>query len=311
MTMTLAHPAAEDLGRFVEGTLDDDASRAAVVEHIADCDECRIVVVDTAEFVEPASESHWHLWVGIAAAAVLLVGIGTLTNPEYRNKAIGWLLNEINSSNPSLAEVKKPYGELKSRPIEACLSGFPYVGRRTMRGGPDETDPAAMLLQAAVSDLLERRGDDPRMQHAKGVARLLAAQTKLSEIRTEGTTDEQKDLIEAERRDVVVEQDAAVALLQSAAIRVPDNASYQSDLAAALIATRKTENLNRAIKACDQALRIDHHSSEALFNRAVALQALPDPKKAIAAFNLYLTVDSSSPWSDEARTNISNLRESL
>jgi len=309
MTMTLAHPAVEDLGRFVDGTLDD-AGRAAVVAHIADCDECRIVVVDTAEFVEPATASQWHWWVGIAAAAILLVGMGTLTNPEYRNKAIGWLLDKINVSNASLAEVKKPYGELKSRPIEASLSGFPYVGRRTMRGGPDESDPATTLLQVAAYDLLKRRGDDPRMQHAKGVARLLAAQMKLLEI-PEGTTDEQKDLIEAEHRDVVVERDAAVALLQSAAIRVPDNASYQSDLAAALIATQKRENLNRAVKACDRALQLDRHSSEALFNRAVALQALSDQKKAIAAFKLYLTVDSSSPWSKEARTNIDALQESL
>jgi len=43
MTMTLAHPAAEDLGRFVEGTLDD-AGRAAVVTHIADCDEFSILL---------------------------------------------------------------------------------------------------------------------------------------------------------------------------------------------------------------------------------------------------------------------------
>ena len=53
MTLLLAHPDAEDLGRFVEGTLDD-PERAAIVEHIADCDDCRILVVDAAEFVEPA-----------------------------------------------------------------------------------------------------------------------------------------------------------------------------------------------------------------------------------------------------------------
>jgi len=306
MTMTLAHPAAEDLGRFVEGTLDD-AARAAVLAHIADCDECRIVVVDTSEFVEPETASHWHRWVGIAAAAVLLVGMGTLTNREYRQKAIGWLLNQINP----LAEVTESYGELKSRPIEARLSGFPHIARRTMRGAGENDDNAALQLQVAAYNVLERRGDDPRMQHAKGVARLLAAQTKLAEIKTDAATDKEKDLVEAERRDVVVEQNAAVALLQSAAIRVPDNANYQSDLAAALIATRDREKLKRAVDACDRALQIDHRSSEALFNRAVALQALPDPKKAIAAFKLYLTVDSSSPWSDEARTNIDVLQESL
>jgi len=68
--MTLAIPR-RGLGRFVEGTLGEH-ERKAIVAHIADCDECRIVVVDAAEFVEPAivhSERRW--WMSAAALPYL------------------------------------------------------------------------------------------------------------------------------------------------------------------------------------------------------------------------------------------------
>lgn len=299
MTMTLAHPAAEDLGRFAEGTLDD-AGRAAIVTHLADCDECRIVVVDSAEFAEPlVVRSDWRRW--LAAAAVIAI---VLSGPFAWQRL----------SNP-LTPMIEASTHLTSRLTEARLGGFLYVAaKRPMRGADEEADPARLLLEGKAYEVLERHGDDPRMQHAKGVARLLAGKARFAELTeqfADNATGEQKDAFEAARRDFVAERNAAIALLQSAAIRVPDNASYQSDLAAALIETREPANLNRAVNACDRALQIDSRSPEALFNRAIALRELPDPKKAIAAFKLYLTVDPTSPWSDEVRANIDQLQQSL
>ena len=299
MTLLLAHPEAEDLGRFVEGTLDEN-ERKAIVAHIADCDECRMAVVDAAEFVEPAvvhSERRW--WVAAAATiAIAIAGSGTYI----------W---HAHAQHDPLEPMIKASARLSS-PIEARLSGFNWVAaRRTMRGS-SETDPERLLLEVEAYEVLKRHGDDPRMQHAKGVARLLTAQTKLAETMEQlgdGAIAERKDAVEAARREFVVEQNDAIALLQSAAVRVPDNASYQTDLAAALIETRELANLNRAVNACDQALQIDRRSPEALFNRAVALRSLPDAKKAIAAFNLYLTVDPSSPWANEARRSIEGLQQ--
>jgi tetratricopeptide (TPR) repeat protein len=297
MTMTLAHPAAEDLGRFVDGTLDD-AGRAAVVAHIADCDECRIVVVDSAEFVEPVivhSQRKW--WLTTAATiAIAISGSGLFIWNAQRNPMGGMI---------------KTSAVMTSRLIEARLSDFRFVAKKRTLRGSVETDSEAYLLREKALEVLQRRGDDPEMQHAKGVAHLVVAQTELAEISADAGTDTRKDLLEAARREAVSHQNAAIDLLQKAAIRVRNNAGYRSDLAAALIATGTPANLKLAVDACDQALRIDDHSSEALFNRAVALKALPDPKKAIAAFKLYLTVDSSSPWADEARTNINDLKESL
>ena len=88
MTMLLAHPEAEDLGRFVEGTLDE-PERASIVQHIADCDDCRMSVVDAAEFTEPEVkvERPSSRWMGIAASLMLVAAIGTLTYYQRRDPA--------------------------------------------------------------------------------------------------------------------------------------------------------------------------------------------------------------------------------
>jgi tetratricopeptide (TPR) repeat protein len=269
MTMTLAHPAAEDLGRFVEGTLDD-AGRAAVVAHIADCDECRILVVDAAEFVEPAVEhSDRRWWVAVAAVLIIVAGIGTFTYREYRNP---------------LSNVEEAYGQLKSRPIEARLSEFPYVPWHAMRGDSDDRDPTMSIVQGEAAGAIELRRNDARTLHARGIGFLLA-----------GSAEE------------------SIAPLQAAATREPHNAKYQSDLAAALIAAARGDHakLQIALAVCDRALQIDPRAPEALFNRATALEQLEKTLEAIAAYDQYLTVDPASPWASEAKGNRDRLQESL
>jgi tetratricopeptide (TPR) repeat protein len=257
--MLLAHPEAEDLGRFVEGTLDD-PQRAAIVHHIADCDDCRMTIVDAAEFIEPAKvENHSGWWMGVAAALILVAAIGAFTFNHFRDP---------------LAKVEEAYGRVPNRPLEARLSGFAYVRRVVNRGVEDE-DPQLSVMKGLAADAMELKGDDAKTIHARGIGFLLGDDPKKS-----------------------------IALLQSAADRDPNNAKYQSDLAAALIAAGNPQS---ALAACDRALRIDRRSPDALFNRAVALQALDRPE-AMAAYELYLTVDSTSRWADEARRRIELLR---
>ncbi len=272
MTMTLAHPTAEDLGRFVDGTLDD-AGRAAVVTHIADCDECRIVVVDAAEFVEPVvvhSNRRW--WVAIAATIPILVG-----------SALTW-----SALRDPLTPVIEAYGHLTKRPIDARLAHFSYVERSVPRGGEEgEADTSELLLDGEVAKVLERRGNDSRTLHAKGVALLLASKTEL-----------------ADRR-------RAVNLLEAATIDKPRDVGILSDLAAALIATGDTASLTRAVDVCDRALQIDHRAPTALFNRAKALELLGREQDAITAFDRYLAVDPSSQWSNEVKLHRDMLQSSL
>ena len=287
MTLLLAHPEAESLGRFVEGTLDD-PERASVVQHIADCDDCRMLVVDAAEFIEPAKTESNKWWMGIAASLALVAAIGTVTYQHLRDLK---------------GPVKKDYAKLSTRPLEARLSGFAYVPHRVYRGAEDgedtqldtlRVDAADLMelhtLRVDAADLMELRGDDAKTLNAKGTAYLLAASTThdANEIRSERTN--------------------AVALLQAAVDRAPDNASYQTDLAAALLTTGDKANHDLALAHLKKALAIDPRNQEALFNEGLALSD-SNPKAAIAAFKSYLNVDSSSKWAEEARRNIGLLEE--
>ena len=103
--MLLAHPEPETLGRFVEGTLDD-PERAAIVQHIADCDECRILVVDAAELTEPAKIERHKWWMGVAASLMLVAVIG----PVPLNEAVPRVVA------PSL-KVTVPVGDFTLLPV--------------------------------------------------------------------------------------------------------------------------------------------------------------------------------------------------
>jgi tetratricopeptide (TPR) repeat protein len=267
MTTTLAHPTDEELGSFADGTLPD-SERAALVEHIAGCDDCRRIVADAAEFTDsariaPAAGNKNRWWLS-AAAAILLAATGLFIFKGQRDV-------------DHLAGMRKPYAHLISRPIEGRLSGFPYVPRITNRGA-DEPDDNLTILQGAAAEVTELRGNDSGTLHARGVALLLGDKQTAGD---------------------------ALAPLQAAVAREPENADYQSDLAAALIAAGQNDptKLQRAVEVCDHALRINPRSQDALFNRAVALQ-LMNPPEAAAAYKRYLAVDSSSKWAAEARSNL-------
>jgi tetratricopeptide (TPR) repeat protein len=265
MSAALAHPEAEDLGRFVEGTLDE-AERKIIVAHLADCDDCRIVMVDAsssaeAALTETAPASH-RWWLAIAAG-IVLVAVGAFVFNERRDP---------------LSETRKSYAKLEKRPLEARLSGYPYVSHRVNRGG-DEADLSLQVLQADAAEVAQLRGSDAKTLHARGIGILLEHKNTAGD---------------------------ALAPLQAATTADPNNVTYQSDLAAALIAAGRSDprNLERALATCDRALQIDPRAPDALFNRAVALQALDRTQDAIAAYQRYLAIDSSSPWADEAKQHL-------
>jgi Flp pilus assembly protein TadD len=170
-----------------------------------------------------------------------------------------------------------------------------------MRGGEQETDPATLQLEGEVQKVLERHGNSAKTLHALGVAHLLNAALEKGEPQS---SEEQR---QADAKHVALERAQAVQDLRAAALAAPDNAEYQSDLAAALIATEAEANLNLAVTACNQAINIDSRSREALFNRAIALRNLRD-ERATAAFRSYLKVDPSSPWAEEAKQQIDLLK---
>jgi hypothetical protein len=305
MTTTLTHPDAEDLGLFIEGTLDEPA-RTAVVEHVADCDDCRILVVDASEFLEKehpvfqtaddadfdvadgkaAANVSGRWWMSAAAAIVIVVG-GV------------WF---VDARRDPLAPSKEKSAGLPSRPVAARLNGFPYVAVHTNRGGGEqETDSATLQLEVEVQKVLEQHGNDAKTLHALGIAHLLDAALEKGEPQS---SEEQR---QADAKLIASERAQAVENLRAAALAAPDNAGYQSDLAAALIATGTEANLKLAVAACDQAIKVDSGSRDALFNRAIALRNLRD-ERATEAFKHYREMDPSSPWAEEAKQQIEMLK---
>jgi len=265
MTATLTHPPAEDLGRFVEGTLDD-SERSGIVAHIADCDECRVVVVDVSAFSEEsaAKTSHITRWLAIAALLVVVIGAA----------AVVW-----NARRDPLDKVIESYAQLSSRPLEGRLSAFPYrEPRKTMRGSQEnETDYAQLRLEGEAGLVLQKSGDDATTLHAQGVAQLLV-----------GNLDE------------------SVRLLNSAAVKDPGDPRKWSDLSAALLCARRPAE---SVAATKRALSIDATSTDALFNQALAWEALARPDQATIAFRRYLAIDATSSWAAEARSHLGTLKQ--
>jgi tetratricopeptide (TPR) repeat protein len=248
VTMLLAHPEAEDLGRFVEGTLDD-PQRAAIVQHIADCDDCRVLIVDAAEFTEPAKTKSHQWWMGIAASLMLVAAIGAFVVWQRRDPA---------------AELADAYSQLEFRPLEGRLRGFPYVRwKGVTRGSSDEADPEIMKLGEPAADVLEKRGDDATTLHAHGLAHLIVGERAAALV----------DLAAATRKtpnDAAYWSDLAAAEIangdEQRALASADHAlRLQPDLPDALfnraVALKVTGDSRQAIEAYRRYVRVDPRSS--------------------------------------------------
>ncbi len=138
-------------------------------------------------------------------------------------------------------------------------------------------------MLAAVGEALKRAQAEPGASnlHAGGVGQLLLASF-----------------------------DDAIESLESAAIASPVDASLWSDLSAAYAARaardQSAQDWSNALERSERALRIDGNLLEALFNRALALEAL-HLDGARAAWQAYIDRDSASAWAEEARDRLSKL----
>ncbi len=101
--------------------------------------------------------------------------------------------------------------------------------------------------------------------------------------------------------------DDAVAHLELAAGYSPANGEIWSDLAAAYYVRarrlRRPEDLVRSLAAADRALQAAPGLAPALFNRALALQALFLRDEAIAAWEAFLASGDARAWREEARAH--------
>jgi tetratricopeptide (TPR) repeat protein len=259
-------PDAETLAAFADGKLPRQ-ERAAVLAHVADCEDCSAAVGAIAEVhreSQPATAARRGWW--LAAAAVLVLGFIGIT--FWRNRPASGL-DEVIALMPAT-----------SRPADARLSGAfgwaPYRG--AMRASEGEDDSRRMRLIGAAGEVVDRAARDASAdaQQDAGIALVVADQPL-----------------------------QAIERLRAAVQKDPDDAGAWSDLAAAQSAAAlrhgRQSLLPEALASADRALRIDPRLAVALFNRAVILERLGLPREARKAWDAYLAVDSTSPWAEEAR----------
>jgi CHAT domain-containing protein len=184
-----------------------------------------------------------------------------------------------------LLRPRTPIGKLiaasprEHRTVEARLSGFAWARLAPPSRGVARPDPADLKLAGAAGEVLEKTND----AHATGVAYLL------------------------------IQRDAdAISALEHAADRSTDPRVW-NDLAAARYALAVRDDhpsqLPEALADSDHALRLDPKSAEALFNRALVIEAMGLRDQARTAWQKYLEADGGSGWAVEAREHLRKLEQ--
>lgn len=140
-------------------------------------------------------------------------------------------------------------------------------------------------LRAAASRVTTLPADNPEKLHTRGIARLLIGDVT-------GAVDDLGIARTEQPREARTWSDLSVALMEKALRE--DNA----------------ELMIEALTAADWAVGLDAKLQEAVFNRAIALEAVGLGPVAAKAFKHYIDLDPSSPWADEARSHISSREKS-
>jgi tetratricopeptide (TPR) repeat protein len=288
-------PGAGILAAYLDGLLDG-AERLRVEEHAADCGPCRGLLA-AASRIGAALElgqggacgsssprtARFRLTrrsavAGLAAAAgIVLVA------------ALPWkaIVGGRDSRQAQLADLVDAVGA--HRLIEPRLTGgfLPGPLASVTRGPGDPLDVPAGVRAAAAE--LEQAAQEKPSPMAR--AYLATAEAMLGR----GAR--------------------AVALLEQAARDVPDSAEVWSDLAAARLAVAGTSGdrsaAEAALEAADRALTLSPSLAEALYNRALALEALGRMAEARRAWERCAATESDPGWSKDARRRAQALGDAM
>ena len=265
------HPDSETIAAFVDGTLTGEELKQ-MSAHLRECEECRDLVAESARYVAenpaPAEERSRPAW-WLAAAAVLVLGAG-----------VWWFVRPADRQANLIAQLAAA-APADSRDLEPRLAGgFHWAPLRSNRAAGGESTPSRMKLIGVAGTVLERTSgrNDPESLHAAGVAHLLAGQDP-----------------EAVRHLSAIEPTARTSAMWN------DLASAHYSMATR---GRSPEQLKNALAAVDHALRRDPNMPEALFNRALIIDALGLPEEAAEAWRAFLARDSASDWAAEARRHL-------
>jgi tetratricopeptide (TPR) repeat protein len=283
-------PELETIAAYLDGRLNE-REQARITAHLTACDDCYVVFSESAQIHVEAERAGvriaqgWREWMTGPRLTWFTAGAALAT------AACLWLLVGSGRMMPS----RQPERELQAliaavgtdRWIEARLSGGFAYG--PMRGSVRSGAPSAQTLSpdlriaAASSEKALAGVGTPEVLHALGVVGL-----------------------------IVGDLDRAVPMIEQAVGQSRPAARMLSDLSAAYLARaardQRPQDLTRALAAVDRAVKADPELTEALFNRALALDRLALVQEARTAWEDYLRIDDQSGWADEARAHLSALR---
>jgi len=271
MTDAMAtHSEPELLAAFVDGHLDPEQLQL-VTAHLASCEECRAVIGEAVAFErEEVGQTQRHAWWLEVAAAAALVAL--LAFPGYR----WYQQREIAKREQALFAAQGVDAQHERSITGRFSSQMAYAKHTTLRGSAEEVP---YDVQDAAFQVLEKTaGNDSQL----AIRARAAANAALKEQPASDT----------------------LAMLQKIPANARDAATW-NDIAALALATG--ESLPAARDAVEAALKRQPKMPEALFNRALILQAMNDPQAA-AAWKDYLAVDPRSAWADEAQSKLNQIQ---
>jgi tetratricopeptide (TPR) repeat protein len=275
------HPGEEIIAAFAERTLPP-AQRPHVERHLSDCPQCRDVLADTVAFLAAEQERPEQLPDSFRSRRRLVIAAGGLATAAGLVLAlrIGWERPATPSGREPVAGLVTALAGEPNRATEGRLTGgFAYAPAPAVRRGPGGAVPSAdvQIAAARIQDLAQRQ-PAPSTRWSLGIARL-----------------------------AVGDDDGAIAALGDASRAEAAGADVHSDLAAAYFARWRhrgnDEDLRASLDAANRALALDGRLPEALFNRALALEAMRAPDAA-AAWQAAIDADPGTPWATEASSHL-------
>jgi CHAT domain-containing protein len=209
----------------------------------------------------------------VAAFTILLVAL--LVSVIY--------LKRSRNNSDELAELQEIYRQ--ERPTETRIAEFGYAPLAQLRGAPEPGEKSR--LRRIENSLIEATEKSPnaRTHHSLGVFYLT----------------------QQNYTDAIREFESALKFDDKSARIHNDLGAAHFELSKTVARDRKFEDLARSLEEFTKAWELDGNLLEALFNKSLALQELDLPREAKESWRLYLQKDSSSPWADEARRNLSRL----
>jgi CHAT domain-containing protein/cytochrome c-type biogenesis protein CcmH/NrfG len=228
------------------------------------------------------SYNYWkfHPYLAIAASLLVVVGAGF---------GVWRIFLYQNDLDKGLIALRSAFS--KERPFEARLADFTYAPLSNVRGerakvDSPQRDLAAILLLKEVS------------QHPSAASHHALGQYYLAERKVDQAIDQFNQALALAPNNAKIHSDLGAALLEQGRVQ-----------ASGPVKGKEFETFARSLDHLNKALQLDGSLLEAYFNRALAYQYMLLRAQAEPAWREYLQRDSTSPWADEARRNLSKLEE--